>query len=61
VVDELVCSTVRVVLMGKPKYSEQNPPFTTFSAINSTWTDVGLTRACVIRGQHLTTWAMAQP
>jgi hypothetical protein len=42
VVDELVCSTGRVILMGKPKYSEQHPPFTTFSNINSTWTDMGL-------------------
>lgn len=41
-VDELVCSAGRVILMGKPKYSEQNPPFTTFSTINSTWTDMGL-------------------
>lgn len=41
-VDELVCSTGRVILMGKPKYSEQNPRFTTFCTINSTWTDVGL-------------------
>jgi hypothetical protein len=42
VVDELACSTGRVILMGKPQYSEQYPPFTTFSAINSTWTDMGL-------------------
>lgn len=41
-VDELVCSPGRVILMGKPKYSEQHPPFSTFSTINSTWTDMGL-------------------
>jgi len=41
VVDELACSTGRVILMGRPKYSEKNPPFTTFSAVNSTWTDMG--------------------
>ena len=41
-VDELVCSTGRVILMGKPKYSEKNPPFTTYFTTNSTWTDMGL-------------------
>jgi hypothetical protein len=47
---------------GKQKNSGKKPcPSATLFTINSTWTDLGVTRASTMRGRGLTAWAMAWP